>query len=182
MTNYKKLLLTLSFLVSFGTLFSNAANAALITQEFGVVGTGFTGYATIEIEDGLLFQGDGLAYFGLDELVDFEFWSWPFYDVNDFSVGIDTDNIYAGFEYMYFDADDMFFAETWAYQMEIDRYAPDLSFLDIFSLAVPSAPVLIDFYFGEDVAFGAVSVVSEPASIVLLGLLSVFVAVRRKVK
>ena len=178
MKNYKKLLLTLSFIVSFGTLLSSTANAALITQEFGVSGTSYSGYATVEIDDSLLFKGDGLTYFGLDELVDFEFWGWPFYEFFDFSFGIDTDNIYAGFEFMYFDMNDLFFTETWAYQMNIDRAFPEFSFLDIFSLDTG----FVDYVEGTDVAFGDVSVVSEPASILFLGLLGMLVGIRRRAK
>ncbi len=165
-----KKLLSKAILVLAMSFAATNVHAVLITQDINVDDAGFTlGTLSIEIDDAAL--GNGLV--SVFEFTDLNLLGVPSFDVFGFEAIIDTDNIYAGIEFLFFDVQEVGF-DFWNYQLIYDQFAPSANFLDIFDDS--GNPI----FFSSDISLGKAAVVPEPAAIALMlaGLFSL--RLRRK--
>lgn len=113
--------------------FATTANAVLITQDINVDDAGFTlGSISIQIDDADL--GNGLV--SVSEFADLTLFGISDLDVFGFEAVIDTNNIYAGIEFLFFDVQEIGF-DFWNYQLIYDNFAPGANFVDIFDSTGP---------------------------------------------
>ncbi|GGW86224.1 MYXO-CTERM sorting domain-containing protein [Alteromonas halophila] len=166
--------LTILLSTSFG------ANATLITQDVLDLFTGDRlGSITVKMNDNLYNTGFASSGFGDDvRVVNFELgdlYSWgDELDIIFADVEIDTNNLFAGIQFLNLDTNDVGFGSlTWAYQMDYDAFFGS-GFLDIFQV---SNGGFVDFY---TITLGQASVVSAPATMGLLVLALSAVFVRRR--
>nr|WP_269814691.1 PEP-CTERM sorting domain-containing protein [Bowmanella yangjiangensis] len=175
MNKIKKLLSTLCLLAAVST----QANAALITQDLIEVAsdgsTGIIGSITIDT-NGALYD----PVFGTGEVLSFVSFNFLGYDIPvedgySFQAIFDTNNIYAGIEFLDFDID--FSLPGWAFQGYFDAFDnPDYNYFTVFDSG--SA----DLLFVNGLALGQASVVSEPATLVMFGLMLGLLGMRRKMQ
>lgn len=140
--------------------------------DYALLNTGLIDTAFLEVSDYSLVY---LEVFGLPDF---------FLNINDFQAVVDTDNIDAGLEFLYFEVDDqpysdLFSLDAWAYQLEVDSFEPDFNLFDIFEL---DSAAFVDFDSGTSLSFGdaSISYVSAPSVLALFGLSLVFVGIRRR--
>ncbi|MBN7822205.1 PEP-CTERM sorting domain-containing protein [Bowmanella yangjiangensis] len=158
---------------------STQANAALITQDLIEVAsdgsTGIIGSITIDT-NGALYD----PVFGTGEVLSFVSFNFLGYDIPvedgySFQAIFDTNNIYAGIEFLDFDID--FSLPGWAFQGYFDAFDnPDYNYFTVFDSG--SA----DLLFVNGLALGQASVVSEPATLVMFGLMLGLLGMRRKMQ
>ena len=94
----------------------------------------------------------------------------------DFFAVIDTDNLFAGIEYLVFDVQETAYFDNWNYNLIFDAFDPDTNLMDIFDS------------FGDLVTFGTVFLsqaeivrdVPAPGPVALLALAGLVVAARRR--
>lgn len=178
MNKIKKLLSTLCLLAAVST----QANAALITQDLIEVAsdgsTGIIGSITIDT-NGALYD----PVFGTGEVLSFVSFNFLGYDIPaedgySFQAIFDTNNIYAGIEFLDFDVD--FFlpgAVDWAFQGYFDAFDnPDFNYFTVFDNESD------DLLFVNGLALGQASVVSEPAALAMFGLMLGLLGMRRKMQ
>ena len=161
---------------------SFSANADLVrisqTVESGALG-GTIASVVVEFDYSLLDSGIidifdyvNIGVFGVPDFL---------LNVYDFEAAIDTDNIFAGMEFLYFDVDDapLSPSEPWAYQLIMDAFDSDTNFFDIFDINTTDA---IFFDELDSLSFGqaSVSFVSAPSVIAVFGLALAFIGFRRK--
>ncbi|GGO63301.1 PEP-CTERM sorting domain-containing protein [Bowmanella pacifica] len=155
------------------------ANAALITQDLIEVAldgsTGVIGSITINTDNALVDPVHGTG-----EVLSFVSFNFLGYDipVDDsifFQAIFDTNNIYAGIEFLDFDID--FSLPGWAFQGYFDAFDnPDFNYFTVFDSG--SA----DLLFVNGLALGQASVVSEPATLAMFGLMLGLLGMRRKMQ
>lgn len=159
---------------------SFAANATLISQDIlDAVSGDVLGSVTVKMNDSLYNTGVASSAFGDDvRVVDFELgdlYAWGD-DLNILfgDVDIDTNNLFAGIQYLSIDADDVGFGVfTWGYQLFYDD-AFQIGFLDVFQV---SDGMFVDFY---EITLGNASVVSAPGTMGLMMLAMGAVYLRRR--
>ena len=156
---------------------SFSANATLISQDILSGGTKL-GSVTVKMNDALYNTGIASSAFGDDvRVVDFELgdlYSWgDDLEILFSDVDIDTNNLFAGIQFLSVDTDDIGFgADTWSYQA---FYAVGLGgYLDVFENG-SGTPVT----FGS-IQLGAASVVSAPGTMGLMMLAMGAVYLRRR--
>ena len=156
----------------------SAANAALIKQDiFLDFGTSLFAIGSIEIKVGesALALG-GYADNLLDDvsLVELNFFGATVFNIFQFEVGIDTSNLAAGIEVLFFDVQELFASDNWSYNMAFDAFnGPNV--IDIFN----EAEQFVGFY---DVVLGQATVTDVPApgAVALLALAGLVVVARRR--
>ncbi len=158
---------------------SFSANAVIITQEILNDTTGeVLGSVTVNMENRIWNTGiKNSAFDDGFELIDFELGGlYPWADLLDtyyFEVVLNTDDIYAGFQFLSLDADDVGFGVfTWSYQLFYDENF-GFGFLDVFQ---NSDGTLVNSLF---VRMGQVEV-PTPATIGLLAIGICAIAIRRR--
>ncbi|MBT0585476.1 PEP-CTERM sorting domain-containing protein [Alteromonas oceanisediminis] len=153
-----------------------SANATLITQD--IIAGGFN-IATVEIDVPDEFLGTGLidtAFDGVPTLVSLNFFGvFPALEIFDFQAVINTDDLFAGIEFLAIDAIDSDGSNPWTYQIIIDIFDPSFNFVDIFD--ANNDPV----FFSADVQLSQAQV-NTPATLGLfvLAIAGVFAARMRK--
>ncbi|NMH58726.1 hypothetical protein [Alteromonas ponticola] len=184
MKNLKNLLSTLA-LVSCSLFATFQTQAAIIEQDifieddfFGLINLGTV---AVEIDNDVVNTGQGLLYTSFDfpaiSLVSLEILgSTGIFDFFDFDAGVDSDNIFAGIEFLFFDIEEFVFVDNWSYQLLFDAANTDMNYADIFD----SQGSLVAF--GENVFLGQarLSDVSLPSSLSLAGLMALVLFSRRR--
>jgi hypothetical protein len=183
MKYFKNALLAATLAVASLGLTSFSANAILITQDILVTDQFVStdeflfGTVTINVDDALL--GNGII-----SVFDFVSLTLLFGDpsgaVFDFEAQVDSDNIFAGIEALFFDTDDTFLP-AWAYSVAIETFsAPADNSADVFdtSLTFPDNIVIS----AETARLGQATFVPEPSTVALFGLVLVAMGLRRRVR
>tara|TARA_R110000868_G_scaffold31062_4_gene114162 strand:+ start:93 stop:638 length:546 start_codon:yes stop_codon:yes gene_type:complete len=156
---------------------SFSANAVLIKQDIFVdlVSNGAFQLGSIEIEldDNLLNTGSISSFDGGISLVELNIFGGVNFDFFDFEVIFDTDNLFAGIEFLAFDVLELDFVPGWSYQVEFDASNAGFAFIDIFDENFDAVG------FGS-VSLGQASVVSAPPSLALFSLTLIALYTRRK--
>ena len=158
---------------------SFSANATLISQDILDLDAGVVlGSITVKMDDSRYNTGpaDNFWAGGLT-LVEFELSGFASFaaelDPYFSDVEIDTNNLFAGIQYIGFDGDDIGFgADTWSYQLGYQ--AGIFGFLDVFENASG------DVVYFSNVGLGAASVVSAPGTMGLMMLAMGAVYLRRR--
>ena len=159
---------------------SFSANATLISQDILDLATGSKlGSVTVKMNDSLYNTGIASSAFGDDvSVVNFELgdlYSWgDDLDVIFADVDIDTNNLFAGIQFLNLDSNDIGFGtSTWSYQVFYEA-AFDYGFLDIFQV---SDGAFVNYY---ELTLGQASVVSAPGTMGLMMLAMGAVYLRRR--
>ena len=171
MKYFKKLLATALLCVSTLGLTSFSANAVLISHDIILNGSINLGSVTVEVDDTDLNTG----LIDVFDFVELNLLGGTVFDVFDFEAVIDTDNISAGIEFLYFDVTELAFADMWAYQVQYDAFDDTMNWADIFNLDANLV------FFTQDVALSMPpTLVSEPNIALLFLTAGLAMFVRRK--
>jgi hypothetical protein len=186
MKHLKNIILAATLAVASLGLTSFSANAIIITQTIeaddDVVGIFDLGFLTVEIYDPLLNMGSGVfdTTFGdpisiIDVNILGQSLASDHFIVDALEVAVDTDNVYAGMEYLLLDFTDTLGVDPydWTYQIRIDTLTGDNSLI-IFD----SADDIIAS--GTARLTNAISV-PEPSTVSLFGLALLAMGMRRRV-
>ncbi|QJR79483.1 PEP-CTERM sorting domain-containing protein [Alteromonas pelagimontana] len=128
-----KRLCSAAVLMSCSLLFATSSNAAIINQSIIVEGSVKVGQITMNLDDSLLNTGLVSSYDTDDfSLVGLSILGNSLLEFFDFEAIIDTANVAAGLEFLYFDVLETIYDDNWSYQLTYDKYNPESNFLDVF--------------------------------------------------
>jgi hypothetical protein len=176
MKNIIKLISKSCIAISLLLAVSFSANAILIKHDIFVAldtyGSFQIGNIEVEMNQNLLNTGVVSSFDGGISLVELNFFGNVNFDIYDFEAVIDTDNLFAGIEFLILDITEQGFPDNWSYQVEFDAYDAQYAFIDIFD----SNDDLVDY--------GSVSLsqasVSAPSTFALFSLALIALYTRRK--
>lgn len=171
-----KLILRAFLSISLAFSFTGAANATLINQNILDAGS-VIGNIVINTNDAVLFDVDD-SY--VESFVSFKLFDIELLDLTAFSLDnplfeahFNHNDLFSGLETLDFDLTDVFGAFYWAGSIWLD---PSFNYIDVFD--GPNSIIL----FSPDVTLGAVTVVSEPKTLILLLTGLIALRARRKTK
>jgi hypothetical protein len=185
MKHLKNIILAATLAVASLGLTSFSANAIMITQTIEVEGDLFgtfdLGFITVEIDDSLLNMGNSIidSLGGAISILEVNLLGQSFalgeFIVDDIEVAVDTDNVFAGIEYLVFDFTDISGVPPydWSYQVLVDTFYPLDNSFDIFD-----SVGLVDF---GTARLTNATFVPEPSTVALFGLALLAMGMRRRV-
>jgi hypothetical protein len=187
MKHLKNIILAATLAVASLGLTSFSANAIIITQTIeldgDLLGIFDLGFITVEIDDSLLNVGNSYidSFGGAISILEVNLLGKSLalgdFIVDALDVGVDSDNVFAGIEYLFFDFTDILgvFPSDWTYQVLVDTFAFDPldNSFDIFD-----SVGLLDF---GTARLTNATFVPEPSTVALFGLALLAMGMRRRV-
>ncbi len=186
MKHFKNIILAATLAVASLGLTSFSANAIIITQtievEGDIFGTFDLGFITVEIDGSLLNMGSGVfdtAFGDAISILEVNLLGQSFalgeFIVDGIEVAVDTDNVFAGIEYLFLDFTDISGVPPYdlSFQVLVDTFDPLYNSFDIFD-----SVGLVDF---GTARLTNATFVPEPSTVALFCLALLAMGMRRRV-